>query len=137
MVRRWIHVSSTSQDSSASYRSKAGSASFIPIIRTIFRRPAKETEVSNDTEYAFRKSRSLIARIRRMVHGTGRWASIASFVFAVLYVFSNEVSLRVARTVGKRLKRLSAKIERGEEDVEEHDLKVLSGWRWRILFWNE
>jgi predicted DNA-binding protein len=113
------------------------SASFVPIIRTIFRRSSEETQVSNDTEYAFRRSRSLVARIRRLAHGTGRWASIAFFVFAVLYVFSNEVSLRVARTVGKRLKRLSAKIESGEEDVEEKDMKVLDGWRWRILLWNE
>ncbi|OIW32784.1 hypothetical protein CONLIGDRAFT_630401 [Coniochaeta ligniaria NRRL 30616] len=111
-------------------------ASFIPAIRAIFRRPTGETETSNHTEYAFRKSRSLIARIRDSVHGKGRFAALAFFVFAVLYVFSNEVSLRVARTVSKRLKRLSAKIENGQEDIDEKDMKLLSGWRWRVLLWN-
>jgi hypothetical protein len=113
------------------------SASFIPAIRAIFRKPAEEKEASNDTEYAFRKSRSLIARIRQSVHGTGRWAGVAFFVFAVLYVFSNEVSLRVSRTIGKRLKRLSAKVENGDEDIDEMDMKLLNGWRWRVLLWNK
>ncbi|KAJ9142808.1 hypothetical protein NKR19_g7112 [Coniochaeta hoffmannii] len=111
-------------------------ASFIPAIRAIFRRPTEDSETSNDTEYAFRKSKSLIARIRNSLPGKGRLASIAFFVFAVLYVFSNEVSLRVARTVSKRLKRLSAKIEAGQDDIDEQDLKVLGGWRWRVLLWN-
>lgn len=66
-------------------------------------------------------------------HGGGKFASIASIVLAVLYVFQNEVSLRVARTVSKRLKRLSNKIERGEGDMVEKDLDVLKGWRWRVL----
>jgi cob(I)alamin adenosyltransferase len=70
------------------------------------------------------------------VHGKGRLAAIAFFVFAVLYVFSNEVSLRVARTVSRRLKRLSAKIENGQEEIDEKDMKYLNGWRWRVLFWN-
>lgn len=112
-------------------------ASFIPAIRAIFRRPAGEAETSNNTEYAFRKSRSLITRIRESVHGKGRLAGLAFFVFAVLYVFSNEVSLRVARTVSKRLKRLSAKIENGQDDLDENDIKTLNGWRWRVLFWNQ
>jgi hypothetical protein len=112
------------------------SASFIPAIRAIFRRPSTEVETSNDTEYAFRRSKSLIDRIKKSLPGRGRLASLAFFVFAVLYVFSNEVSLRVSRTVAKRLKRLSTKIEGGEEDVDEKDLKVLSGWRWRVLLWN-
>ncbi|KAB5540288.1 hypothetical protein GE09DRAFT_1225742 [Coniochaeta sp. 2T2.1] len=111
-------------------------ASFIPAIRAIFRRPAGEKETSNDTEYAFRKTRSLIARIRESLPGKGRLATLAFFVFAVLYVFSNEVSLRVARTISKRLKRLSSKIENGQEDIDENDLDVLNGWRWRILLWN-
>jgi hypothetical protein len=113
------------------------SASSIPAIRAIFRRPAGEKETSNDTEYAFHKSRSLIARIRDSVHGKGRLAALGFFVFAVLYVFSNEVSLRVARTVSKRLKRLCAKVENGEEDIDEKDLKILNGWRWRVLLWNK
>jgi hypothetical protein len=114
----------------------SSSASFIPAIRAIFRRPSGESEASNDTEYAFRKSRSLVARIKESLHGRGRLASIAFFVFAVLYVFSNEVSLRVARTICKRLKRLSTKIENGQEDIDEQDVEVLNGWRWRILLWN-
>lgn len=79
----------------------------------------------------------MITRIRESVHGKGRLAGLAFFVFAVLYVFSNEVSLRVARTVSKRLKRLSAKIENGQDDLDENDIKTLNGWRWRVLFWNQ
>lgn len=108
-------------------------ASFIPIIRKIFRRSAHDRE-SNDTEHAYQRSRSLVSRILDTVrHGGGKFASIASIVLAVLYVFQNEVSLRVARTVSKRLKRLSNKIERGEGDMVEKDLDVLKGWRWRVL----
>lgn len=88
---------------------------------------------SNDTEYAFKRSRSLISRILDSVRGKGRWASMAVFVLSVLYVFQNEVSLRVAKTVSKRLKRLKYKIERGEGEVVEKDLDVLKGWRWRVL----
>ncbi|KAI0012436.1 hypothetical protein F4779DRAFT_65710 [Xylariaceae sp. FL0662B] len=109
-------------------------ASFIPAVRRIFRRSSKDKE-SNDTEYAFTRSKSLIARILDSVHGKGRFASIAFFVLAILYVFSNEVSLRVARTVSRRLKRLTAKIERGDDDVGAEDVKVLNGWRWRVLLW--
>lgn len=61
---------------------------------------------------------------------------MAFFVFAVLYVFQNEVSLRVGRTVTKRLKKLTSKVEAGEE-VGEEDLKLLQGWRWRVLIWSE
>lgn len=111
-------------------------ASFIPAIRSIWRRPAGESEASNNTEYAFCKSRSLLARIRDSVHGKGRLATLAFIIFAVLYVFSNEVSLRVATTISKRLKRLSAKIENGQQDVDDQDMKLLNGWRWRVLLWN-
>ncbi len=90
----------------------------------------------NDTEYAFGKSKTLISRI---LHSTGgrktRLASMALFVFAVLYVFQNEVSLRVARTVSKRLKRLAIKVNRGEEEISEKDMELLRGWRWRVLLW--
>lgn len=111
-------------------------ASFIPAIRAIWRRPAGESEASNNTEYAFRKSRSLLARIRDSVHGKGRLAALAFVVFAVLYVFANEVSLRVARTISKRLKRLSAKIESGQQDIDDQDMKALNGWRWKVLLWS-
>lgn len=67
--------------------------------------------------------------------GKGHFAKIAFLVFAVLYVFSNEVNIRVARTVQKRIKKLSARIERGDPDINEHDMKLLEGWRWRILLW--
>lgn len=58
---------------------------------------------------------------------------MAFFVLGVLYAFQNEVTLRVGRTVKRRLKRLTNKIERGERDVVDEDLDVLRGWRWRVL----
>ncbi|KAI0466030.1 hypothetical protein F4859DRAFT_341281 [Xylaria cf. heliscus] len=112
-------------------------AAIIPAVRKIFRRSHGDQVSSNDTEHAFRKSKSLIARILDSVHAHGKsgLASVAFFVLAVLYVFQNEVSLRVARTVAKRLKKLVAKVEDGVEDVDDQDLKVLNGWRWRVLLW--
>ncbi|KJR88296.1 uncharacterized protein SPSK_07675 [Sporothrix schenckii 1099-18] len=120
-------------------------ATFIPLVRRLFRRRGGNDSSSsttsapiltaNDTEYAFVRSRSLVDRMLSSVSRRGGLASIAFFVFAVLYIFSNEVSLRVARTVGRRLKRLSSKIERGDEPLNEADLKQLSGWRWRVLLW--
>jgi hypothetical protein len=106
-------------------------------VRRIFRRSSDDRVSSNDTEHAFRKSKSLIARILDSVHGHGksRFASMAFFVLAVLYVFQSEVSLRVARTVSKRLKKLVTKVENGVEDVDDQDFKVLNGWRWRVLLW--
>lgn len=67
--------------------------------------------------------------------GKGSFARIAFLVCAVLYVFSNEVTLRVARTVQKRLRKLTARIERGDVDIDERDLRLLEGWRWRVLLW--
>jgi hypothetical protein len=58
-------------------------------------------------------------------------------VFAVLYVFTNEVSLRVAKTMYKRINRLMAKVEGGREELSEDDIKTLQGWRWRVLLWSE
>ncbi|KAK0719433.1 hypothetical protein B0H67DRAFT_486896 [Lasiosphaeris hirsuta] len=110
-------------------------ATFIPVVRTIFRRPSDEKESSNNTEYAFRRSRSLISRIMDSAYRPG-FATLAFFVFAVMYVFQNEVTLRVSRAVAKRLKRLTSKVERGEEEISEADLKLLQGWRWRILLWS-
>ena len=104
-------------------------------MRTIFRRPRGETEAANDTEYAFRRSKSLISRILRSVSRPG-FATLAFFVFAVMYVFQNEVTLRIARTVSKRLKKLSSKVERGDEAINEDDVKLLQGWRWNILLWS-
>ncbi|KAF3066486.1 hypothetical protein GL218_08933 [Daldinia childiae] len=109
-------------------------ASFVPAIRKVFRRSSKDKE-SNDTEYAFKRSKGLISRILDSVHGKGKFASIAFFVLAILYVFQSEVSMRVARTVSKRLKRLMAKIERGDQGLGEDDVKLLKGWRWRVLLW--
>lgn len=115
------------------------SASFIPLVKRLFRRPRQEKglEGVSGTEYALQKSKTLISRILNSVHGKSGLASVAFFVFAVLYVFSNEVSLRVAKTLSKRLKRLTAKVESGEGDIQERDLEMLSGWRWRILSWTE
>ncbi|CAK7210887.1 hypothetical protein SCUCBS95973_000941 [Sporothrix curviconia] len=116
-------------------------ATFIPLVRRLFRRfgsgsnSSLNKNTANDTEYAFVRSRSLVDRMLNSVTRRGGLASIAFFVFAVLYIFSNEVSLRVARTVGRRLKRLSTKLERGDEPLDEADLKQLSGWRWRVLLW--
>ncbi|KAI0545329.1 hypothetical protein F4679DRAFT_481140 [Xylaria curta] len=114
-------------------------AAIIPFVRKIFRRSSHDDHrvSSNDTEHAFRKSKSLIARILDSVHPHGKsgLASMAAFVLAVLYVFQSEVSLRVARTVSKRLKKLVSKVENGVEDVDEQDFKVLNGWRWRVLLW--
>ncbi|KAH7163506.1 hypothetical protein B0J13DRAFT_431525 [Dactylonectria estremocensis] len=112
-------------------------ATFIPFIRKFFRRTNDEESQtsSNDTEYAFRKSKGLLDYIKDGFFGTGYFAKLAFLVFAVLYVFSNEVSLRVARTTQKRVKRLCARIERGDPDIDEKDMKVLEGWRWRVLLW--
>ncbi|KAI0198124.1 hypothetical protein F4808DRAFT_268687 [Astrocystis sublimbata] len=113
-------------------------AALIPAVRHLFRRSStSDHDIStNDTEHAFRKSKSLIARILDSVHSKARpLASIAFFVLAVVYVFQSEVSLRVGRTVAKRLKKLTYKVENGMEAVDEVDLKVLRGWRWRVLLW--
>ncbi|KAH8882564.1 hypothetical protein GQ53DRAFT_753613 [Thozetella sp. PMI_491] len=120
---------------SSAYTPARCSGAIIPAMRAIFRRPKEDVEASNDTEYAFGKSKSLLRRIVDSVGGTGGLASFTFIVFAVLYVFSNEVSLRVAKAVGKRLKRLSAKVER-QEELTEKDLEVFGGWRWRVLLWS-
>lgn len=108
-------------------------------MRRIFRRDSRSDDdsrlSSNDTEYAFRRSKGLMARIKDGVLGSGSFAKVAFFVFAVLYVFQNEVSLRVARTVQKRVRRLMERVERGDEDVDEKDVRMLEGWRWRVLLW--
>ena len=109
----------------------------IPAIRKIFRRnhDSESVKSSNDTEYAFRKSKGLLAHIKDSMLGNGSFASVAFFVFAVLYVFQNEVSLRVARTVQKRIKKLTSKVKSGDWNVDAHDLRALEGWRWRVLLW--
>ncbi|KAK1984673.1 hypothetical protein LZ30DRAFT_585624, partial [Colletotrichum cereale] len=116
-------------------------ATFIPAVKKIFRRPSDrsddQVQASNSTEYAFWRSKALVARIKDSLLGRNSFASIAFFVFAVLYVFTNEISLQVAKTVSKRLKRLSAKIERGDAEVVEQDMKLLEGWRWRVLMWGK
>ncbi|KAM5354243.1 hypothetical protein ACJ41O_000893 [Fusarium nematophilum] len=113
-------------------------ATFIPFIRRFWRRSDEDEESgssANDTEYAFKKSKGLLEHIKSSILGRGRFAKLAFLVFAVLFVFSNEVSLRVARTVQKRIKKLVARIEQGDPDVDEKDMKMLEGWRWRVLLW--
>ncbi|KAM0425151.1 hypothetical protein ACHAPT_009712 [Fusarium lateritium] len=113
-------------------------ATFIPFIRKFWRRSHDDEESAvsaNDTEYAFRKSKGLLEYIKNALLGHGRFAKFAFIVFAVLFVFSNEVSLRVARTVQKRIKKLCVRIENGDPDVDEKDMKALEGWRWRVLLW--
>ncbi|EFX04342.1 hypothetical protein CMQ_1270 [Grosmannia clavigera kw1407] len=126
-------------------------ATFIPLVRRLFRRrssgsrharPSSSSSTavfaSNSTEYAFARSRELVDRLLKSERGgVSRLASMAFFVFAVLYVFSNEVTLRVARTVARRLKKLSIKMERGDEPLNDGDLEQLTGWRWRVLLWGK
>lgn len=104
-------------------------------MRRIFRRGSDDDSqiASNDTEYAFQRSKAILSRIKNSIFGVGKLASIAVFVFSVLYIFQNEVSLRVARTTQKRIKQLSDRIQAGDYTLEERDMKVLDGWRWRIL----
>ncbi|KAF5025944.1 hypothetical protein F66182_1979 [Fusarium sp. NRRL 66182] len=108
-------------------------ATFIPLIRRFWRRGDDEESDSsaNDTEYAFKKSKGLLAHIKNGVLGHGRFAKLAFLVFAVLFVFSNEVSLRVARTVQKRIRKLCVRLEQGDPDIDDKDMKLLEGWRWR------
>ncbi|KAL6826768.1 hypothetical protein J3E69DRAFT_355052 [Trichoderma sp. SZMC 28015] len=110
-------------------------ASFIPLVRKLFRRgtDVESRASSNNTEYAFRKSKGLLQRIKDSVLGHHRLASIAFFVFSVMYVFQNEVTLRVAKTMQKRLKKLSQRLEYGNQEIDERDLKLLDGWRWRVI----
>ncbi|KAM0818268.1 hypothetical protein AB5N19_04077 [Seiridium cardinale] len=110
-------------------------ATLIPAVRRIFRRPADDEETSNDTEYAFQRSKGLISRTWTLVRNNGALASMGLFVLSVLYVFQAEVSLRVARTVSKRLKRLIQRIEIGNETLDERDMGLFKGWRWRVLNW--
>ncbi|KAF4464328.1 sodium glutamate symporter [Fusarium albosuccineum] len=113
-------------------------ATFIPFIRRLWRRSHDDEESAvsaNDTEYAFRKSKGLLEHIKNSILGRGRFAKLAFLVFAVLFVFSNEVSIRVARTVQKRLKKLVVRIDQGDPDIDEKDMKLLEGWRWRVLLW--
>lgn len=142
-VRRAIHDMAKAAENHRFRRWIVGGilATFIPLVRRLFRRHTNgsnanlSNNTANDTEYAFVRSRSLVDRMLSSVTRRGGLASVAFFVFAVLYIFSNEVSLRVARTISRRLKRLSTKLERGDELLDEADLKQLSGWRWRVLLW--
>ncbi|KAI1437898.1 hypothetical protein GGR50DRAFT_566433 [Xylaria sp. CBS 124048] len=119
-------------------------ATIIPAVRKILGRSSggesrsSSSSSPNSTEHAFKKSKSLITRILDSVeslHGKSGIASVAFFVLAILYLFQSEVSVRVARTITKRLKKVIWKIESGFEEVTEQDLKVLNGWRWRVLLW--
>jgi hypothetical protein len=62
-------------------------------------------------------------------------ALVTVYTLAFLYTAQNEVSVRVARAVSRRLKQLISKIDKGEEIVTDEDLNFLEGWRWKILFW--
>lgn len=112
-------------------------ATFIPFLRKIFRR-GKDRESrlsSNDTEYAFRRTKKFLKILKNNVMGKGSIASVGMFVFAVLYLFQSEVTIRVAKTLQKRIKKLNARLESGDADVDDKDLKLLQGWRWRVLLW--
>jgi hypothetical protein len=39
--------------------------------------------------------------------------------------------------LSKRLERIAAKIEDGREEVTEDDVRLLQGWRWRVVAWSE
>ena len=108
----------------------------IPAVRSLFRRTPEEKaedKTVTDTEHAFARSKEILSRLKDSVFGRGGFATITFLVFGVLYIFSNEVSIIVAKTMSKRLKRLTAKIEGGDEQLSEKDLKILEGWRWRVL----
>jgi hypothetical protein len=93
---------------------------------------------ANSTEHAYRKSMSLMARINEAVLGSGGIAQFAMFLVSLLWVFQNEVSLQVAKTVQRRIRRLCAKLEKsGGVEVNEADMNVLMGWRWRVLLWGK
>ena len=51
----------------------------------------------------------------------------------MLFIFQNEVKLRVARTIRKRVRKLCARLEAGDETIEDADLEIFDGWRWRIV----
>lgn len=111
----------------------------IPAVKAVFRRtPAEKAEdkTVSDTEHAFARSREILSRVKDSVFGKGGFASMTFLVFGVLYIFSNEVSLIVAKKMTKRLRRLSTKIERGDEQITEKDIKALEGWQWRVLLWS-
>jgi hypothetical protein len=105
------------------------------VVSRFFRRPADDEQSSNDTEYAFQRSKSLIRRILDNIRNNSALASMAVLVLSVMYVFQAEVSLRVARTVSRRLKRLIARIEIGDELIVDKDMDLFGGWRWRVLMW--
>ncbi|KOS23310.1 hypothetical protein ESCO_003662 [Escovopsis weberi] len=113
-------------------------ATIIPAMRAIFRRRADPDSgpccTNNNTEMAFQQSQSWFARVREGAQKHGQWASMAAFVFSLLFVFSNEVLFRVAKTVYKRVRKTAGRIER-EGEVREGDLEVLEGWRWRVMLW--
>ncbi|KAK4130685.1 hypothetical protein BT67DRAFT_445490 [Trichocladium antarcticum] len=62
------------------------SASFIPLVKALFRRPRDGDESANKTEYAFRKSKGLVARILASASRPGL-GTVAFFVFAVICGF--------------------------------------------------
>lgn len=114
------------------------STAFIPAVRKLFRRGFDDESKtsSNDTEYAFRKSKDLLSRMRNGVLGGKTYlAGVAFFVFAVMFVFQNEVTYRVARTVHRRIKKLCNKIEYDDPNIGDWDLDLLEGWRWRVILW--
>ncbi|KAL5594334.1 hypothetical protein BROUX41_001274 [Berkeleyomyces rouxiae] len=114
------------------------SGSIVPIIKSVFRRIAKHyprLDAANDTEYAFKRSRTLTDYLKASVAGRKRLAGVSMFLFAVLYVFQNEILLRVSRTMYKRVRRLHDKMVRGQHMVTQEDLTVMDGWRWRVISW--
>ncbi|KAL2267790.1 hypothetical protein VTJ83DRAFT_5067 [Remersonia thermophila] len=130
-------------------------AYIIPLVKKLYGRPVLHKHVStgpgaassffsddydeppsNSTERAWRRSKRLVARILEE-YGRPGLGTLAFFVFAVLYVFTNEVSLRAARSVARRLGRLAAKLDEGREEVGEADMKALRGWKWRVVGWSD
>lgn len=113
-------------------------ASLIPALRAIFRKPPHDQDSATDTEYAFHKSKSLMRRILDLGgHSLRKLATWSLIVFAAVYVFQNEVKLRVARTMAKKLKHLGIRVARSGEaggvGVTEEDVRLLDNWRWRVL----
>lgn len=102
-------------------------------VRTIFQRPASHRSTpprDQKQRHGARVYEKRVADHRGHHSGGGGPCSCSASSRQA------EVSLRVARTVARRLKRLVAKIETGDPGVivlRRKDLDILKGWRWRVL----
>lgn len=112
---------------------------FIFFVKKFFCRFLSEKKIKIRMEYVFIKFKSLFGCIFVVIKGYRFGLMIVIFfVFVVLYIFLNEVLLRVVKMVFKWLKKLVNKVEsisngRDGDVFKDDDIKLLSGWRWRVL----